>query len=484
MRPKRAIGRSGRVVVGLAGFAAVSTATLAVLVVLGSVRLPGPVRPVASTAVASPGPLAAASPGSPSPPSSATPAPTGGSIAPSVPVPSPIQPSPATSPSAVPSPSAIPTAQLAAALDRIRVKAFVPGVSVAMLWDDGRSWLGASGLRDLAGNLPMTTGTGFALASISKTLTGAVVLELVGEGRLSLEQPVAPLLPAFRPDPRITVRMLLDHTSGLPDFFFGKGIDAALQGAPDAAWSPLAAWRYVAAKRPVPGTTWTYSNSNYLLLGELVKAVTGHTLAQEIRARLLGPLRLDATWYQGAETPRAPLATSYRLVAQKTGGYRAIVVAPASDIMPFRSVITAAGGAGSVASTALDTARWMQAYARGRVLRPALQRALLVDMLRTVLLRAAVPYGLGIQEVLLAGHPAIGHAGRYLGVRTVVRYLPDLGLTIAVLTNQGDYDPSRIAAGLVAVVAPPPSPLPSPAASGAPAPSPSSSASPSGPAGS
>jgi D-alanyl-D-alanine carboxypeptidase len=470
------MGRSGRVIAGLAGVAAVAIATIAVLGVLGSVGLPGlGGRPVATgsgamAAPSSPGPSTSSPPASSAAPPSAV-----GTPSPSTPATSPVAPSPspvAPSPSAAPSPSEIPAAQLAALLGRIRAKAFVPGVSVAMLWDDGRSWLGVSGLRDVAGNLPMTTGTGFALASISKTFTGAVVLELVGEGKLALDQPVAPLLPAFHLDSRITVRMLLDHTSGLPDFFFGKGIDAALQGAPDAAWTPLGAWRYVAPKRPIPGTTWSYSNTNYLLLGELVRAVTGRTLAQEVRTRLLDPLRLGSTWYQAVEAPRAPLPTSYRLVAVAGGGYRPVAVAPASSVMPFRSVITAAGGAGSIASTALDTARWMQAYARGQVLRPALQRAMLGDMLRTVLLRAAVPYGLGIQEVLLAGHPAIGHAGRYLGVRTVVRYLPDLGITIAVLTNEADYDPARIAAALVGVVAPSPSPSPSASPSGDPAMSP------------
>jgi D-alanyl-D-alanine carboxypeptidase len=490
------MGRSGRVMAGLAGVAAVAIATIVVLAVLGSVGLSGPGGTPAATGSA---PLAAASApmsssassqpvsSSPSLPAPSTvPPPAGGSTAPPTSTSSPVAPS--SSPSAAPGPSEIPAAQLAALLGRIRAKAFVPGVSVAMLWDDGRSWLGASGLRDVAGKLPMTTGTSFALASISKTFTGAVVLELVGEGKLALEQSVAPLLPAFHLDPRITVRMLLDHTSGLPDFFFGKGIDAALQGAPDAAWTPLGAWRYVAAKRPVPGTTWSYSNTNYLLLGELVDAVTGRTLAQQVRTRLLGPLRLGATWYQALEAPRATISTGYRLVATTGGGFRAIAVAPASGVMPFRSVITAAGGAGSMASTALDTARWMQAYARGRVLRPALQRAMLGDLMRTVLRRAAVPYGLGIEETLLAGHPAIGHAGRYLGYRTVVRYLPDLGITIAVLTNEADYDPAKIAAALVGVVAPTPSPAPSPSpsapfspsASGAPAmsPAPSGSAGP------
>ncbi len=297
----------------------------------------------------------------------------------------------------------------------------------------------------------MTTGTAFALASISKTFTAAVVLQLVDEGRLGLDQRVAPLLPSFRLDRRITVRMLLDHTSGLPDFFFGPGIDAALQRDPNAAWTAQRTWRYVRRHRPAPGHLWSYSNTNYLLLGELVRRVTGHSLASEIRDRLLDPLGLDAAWYQGVEQPRAPETAGFRLFTT-SGGVRAVPVAPRSDVMPFRSVVTAAGGAGSIAATARDTARWMQAFAGGRLLSPAVQAEMIGDMARTRVLKARIPYGLGIQGVPLAGRPALGHSGRYLGFRNVVRYLPTEGITIAVLTNQGGYDPTRIAQALLKVI--------------------------------
>jgi CubicO group peptidase (beta-lactamase class C family) len=123
--------------------------------------------------------------------------------------------------------------------------------------------------------------------------------------------------------------------------------------------------------------------------------------------------------------------------------------------MPFRSVVTAAGGAGSVAGTALDAARWMQAFAGGRVLEPETQRAMLADIAITRKLGAEVPYGLGIQALPLAGRHALGHSGRFLGFRNVVRYLPGEGVTIAVLTNQGVEDPARIAERLLAEILPP-----------------------------
>lgn len=356
-------------------------------------------------------------------------------------------------------------AALQGRLDSLQAKLSIPGVSVAILWDDGRQWLGAAGLSDVGAATPVTPDSPFAFASISKTFTAAVVLELVDEGRLALDEPVAPLLPADKLDNRITVRMLLDHTSGLPDFFLNPKIDAALLAAPDAAWTPARALSYVAAKRPVPGTTWVYSNTNYLLLGELVKAVTGQPLAAEVRRRLLDPLALTATWYQGVEAPKGALSVGYRLVATSGGGFRPVRVAPASTVMPFRSVVTAAAGAGGLAGTALDAARWMRAFAGGAVLSPAMQAAMLADVSHTTALKATTPTGLGIQVSTLDGHRALGHSGRFIGFRSVVRYLPNAGLTIAVFTNQSAVDPKRIAEALLGVVAPsvpmtrPPMPL-------------------------
>ncbi len=361
----------------------------------------------------------------------------------------PATPPPGPSPTLAPR---VPATVLQAHLDSLQRKYAIPGVSVAILWDDGRTWLGAAGLSDVAAKTPVTPDSGFAFASVSKTFTAAVVLQLVDEGRLSLDEPVASLLPAYRLDGRITVRMLLDHTSGLPDFFLNPAIDTALQGTPDATWTPARSWSYVRSKRPVPGTVWTYSNSNYLLLGELVTAVTGRTLATEVRQRLLDPLGLSATWYQVAEAPRAPLTVGYRLVGTSGGGLRPVRVAPASLVMPFRSVVTAAGGAGSIAGTALDAARWMRAFAGGDVLSPRMQAAMLADVATTSVLKAAIPYGLGIEATTLSGRRALGHSGRYLGFRNVVRYLPAAGVTIAVFTNQSAADPARIASSLLSVI--------------------------------
>ncbi len=472
-----------------AGIGALGIAALAVVLAIGAI-LGGAGQPAGDVAAGSPsqpGQIAVASlPPSPSAPAAvATEAPSATPSA-ATGTPSPVTSPAATveppSPSTDPDPSSsdapdasldpsldpsIPHRALQARLEKIRAKLSIPGVSVAILWDDGRRWLGAAGRRDVAADKPMTTGTAFALASISKTLTAGVVLQLVEEGKLSLGEKVAPLLPDFGLDPRVTVRMLLDHTSGLPDYFLNVKIDRPLRRDPNAAWTAQQTWKYVPTWRTKPGKRWTYSNTNYLLLGELVTKITGRSLATEIRERILDPLGLETAWYQDAEAPRVEGTVAYRLVATAGGGVRYVPVAPVGDVMPFRSVVTAAGGAGSIAATALDAARWMQAWGGGGVVSPATHRAMLADVARTEAVGAKIPYGLGIQALPIAGRRALGHSGRFLGFRNVVRYLPGEGVTIAVLTNQGVEDPARIAEALLKIVLPP-LPARSPAPSTAP----------------
>lgn len=395
----------------------------------------------------------------PSAPPAATPDPLPGAASgspSSVPSVVPASPPPSSTPSAPP--AALPTtrrtpevprAALNERLDQLRERLQVPGVSVAIRWDDGRVWLGASGMANTAAATPVTPDTGFGYASVSKTYTGAVILQLVEEGLIGLDHSAARWLPAAKLDPRITIRMLLDHTSGLTDFFFNPTIDRRLLAAPDATWTAGQALALLPPGGSLPGKQFRYSNTNYLLLGLVVEAATGQSLADDVRTRLLDPLGLNATWVQVDEAPLRPLATAYRLVA-KGGTLVPVMVSPSSDVSPFRAVVTAAGGAGQMAGTANDAARWMQALVTGDVLQRETRRAVLADAEATRLL--GFPYGLGIQVVTLDGQTAIGHSGRYLGVRSVVRYLPGERLAIAVLTNQSAVDPARIAASLLQLV--------------------------------
>jgi CubicO group peptidase (beta-lactamase class C family) len=366
-------------------------------------------------------------------------------------------------------------ARLQATLDKARKTLAMPGVSATVLLPDGTSWTGVSGLADVAAKRPVTPDTAFAYASVSKTLTSAVILQLVDEGGLALTDSAASLVPAGLPiklNRAITVGMLLDHTSGLPDYFLNRKIDAALQGAPSRAWTAADALRFVGKPLSPPGRSFHYANTNYLLLGLIAQQVTGDRLDQLVRWRLLTPLSLGSTWYQAAEKPRAALADGYRIASARA---RPVDLADGSGIAPFRSVITAAGGAGSIAGTSGDLARWAQALYGGGVLGPDGTRLLLGDFGRTTGYLPGVWYGLGVQSLPIDGHRTYGHSGRLLGFRSAVRDFVDDGLTIAVLTNQSRSDPAVIVRALERVVFPPP-PKPAPSAGPSDVPGPSASA--------
>jgi D-alanyl-D-alanine carboxypeptidase len=423
---------------------------------------PGTGTPAASTAPAGSSFGATAASGSPTP-----------SIAVIAPTERP-SPSPTERPSISPSPSPSPTpgapavspalaARLQKVLDRFAVANRLPGSSVTITWADGRSWTGTTGYADVNARRPVTPDTVFGIASMSKTFTSALILGLVDDGKLSLDAKVAALLPSVRlgtPGKSIpagvTVRMLLDHTSGLADYFFGKGIDKALMANRGATWTAAQALAYVGKPLGKPGRSWHYSNTNYLLLGLVAERVGGAPFAKLVRQRLLDPVGLDHAYIQAAEKPTGPLALGYYY--NKPGlSARPIGLADTRRaIVPFTSVVTAAGSAGNVAATSADLAAWARALYGGPVLKPATLALAVGDAKQTAPYRPYVAYGLGVQVTRIDGHRAFGHSGRFIGVRGELRYLPVPGLAIAVLTNQNAADLRPLTAKLVSLALPKP----------------------------
>jgi D-alanyl-D-alanine carboxypeptidase len=339
-------------------------------------------------------------------------------------------------------------AVLSATLLRLRAAYGIPGISAAMTFADGTSWVAKAGFADVARHRVVTPTTEFAAGSISKTFTAALVLRLVEEGKLSLDASVRTYLPGLAISPATTVRQLLDHTSGLDDFFSHAAIDKALLKEPRRAWTAADSLRYMAKPVFEPGTGWRYSNTNYLVLGMVAEAVGGSPLATQLRQRFFGPLGLGHTFYQWVEKPRGPVAHGYRF-AGANPRQKGIDVSDGSSVAPFTSVVTASGGAGSIATTASDLARWARALYGGSVLQPATLAAMLDDSAVTAALKSSVPYGLGVQVVTIDGRPAVGHSGRLLGFRAVMRWLPDQGIAVVVMTNQSRTDPNVLVRDLL-----------------------------------
>ena len=378
------------------------------------------------------------------------------------PDPGPVTPTP-TEPAILPVPQAASatadlTATLDARLEHLRARSGIPGISVAIVFADGSVWRGDAGLADVAAGTPVTSDTAFSIASVSKTFTAALILALVEDGRLGLDTRARTIVPSVGIDPTITVRQLLDHTSGLRDFYFGPRIDKALLSKPGQVWDAKRSLTYVGKPFSKPGAAFHYSNTNYLVLGLIAEAAGRAPMATQLRDRFFVPLGLDHTWYQASDAPAGPIARGYRF----TGAdplLPAISLSDGSDVAPFTSVVTASGAAGSIASSAVDLAHWAAALYGGDVLDRASRDAMLGDVVRTGKGALASDYGLGVQEVNVDRHLTYGHSGRFLGARAAVRWLPGERVSIAVTTNQSRTDPNAILADLLKVVFPPPPPI-------------------------
>ncbi|MFB8115195.1 serine hydrolase domain-containing protein [Streptomyces sp. NPDC055962] len=250
----------------------------------------------------------------------------------------------------------------------------------------------------------------FRAGSITKTFVATVVLQLAHEGRLGLDDGVEEYLPGLVRDDGgegsfLTLRTLLTHTSGLPDYMTAlPPTDPALTGAagPSARpVTPAAAVRAAVARPPVTAHgVYAYSNTNYALLGMVVRRVTGHPYAAEIRRRILGPLRLTGTSLPGARTT-LPLPRSRGYHRSPADG----TVRDVTDADP-----RFAGAAGELVSTLDDLDAFYAALLGGRLLAPA-ELATLLDTRPT-----GGRYGMGIYpQELSCGTTVWGHNGHITG---------------------------------------------------------------------
>jgi D-alanyl-D-alanine carboxypeptidase len=322
--------------------------------------------------------------------------------------------------------------QLQQALDQTVANPAVPGAIVG-IWIPGRgTWVRAAGLADRATRRPMQVQDYTRIGSITKTFIGTLVLQLVGEGKLGLDDPIQQWAPEVPNARHITVRELLNMSSGLYDYFGDRQwLQQAVSPRTGLAlrqWTPQQLVRFAVAHKPYfpPGRGYHYSSTNFILLGLIVEQVTGQPVEDVLRARILRPLGLQHTF----------LPTSNGLPAPNDVGYY--------PISPHRLVnettMNPSGGwtAGAMISTLADLHTWAQALATGALLRPAQQRQRLTwNPYSAAATHGLLRYGLGLMNV---GGPSglIGHGGSVIGFNTDMWYLPVAHATFVVMANSHD----------------------------------------------
>nr|WP_089921723.1 serine hydrolase domain-containing protein [Lentzea albida] len=295
------------------------------------------------------------------------------------------------------------------ALDEITRSGAALGVQARVV--DGRQrFTATSGKADLNGTRPVPDDGRFRVGSITKTFVSTVLLQLAGEGKLDLDAPVVRYLPGLV-DQRITVRQVLQHTSGLFNY------TNALPLSPEEFekirykhWSPQELLA-LATAQPLdfePGTQWNYSNTNYVVAGLLVEKLTGKPYEKAVEQRILKPLRLRDTEVPGDDPNiHGPHARAYWTVAGKP-----------SDITRINPSV--AWAAGEMISTTRDLDTFITALSKGELLKPAQQ----AEMSRTT--AVSPQYGLGLQvETLPCGTKVWGHGGGIPGYSSQLLSTPD-----------------------------------------------------------
>jgi D-alanyl-D-alanine carboxypeptidase len=276
--------------------------------------------------------------------------------------------------------------------------------ALAEVRDKHGVWRGASGVAELDKKRPVPVLGRFRAGSITKTFVATVVLQLVGEGRLRLDDTVEAWLPGVVPEGhRITVRHLLNHTSGLYDYLRTLPMPPT-RGFLDNRWRTWAAAELVqraVTNPPVfepPGSAYAYSNTNYILLGQIIEEVSGRSYSEEIERRIIRPLRLRGTSLPGT-SPRIREPRPHGYVPTRENGEMRLL-----DYTEMNPSVM--GASGEMISTTKDLNRFFATLLGGRLLPDHL-----LDEMKAPGIRGGA-YGLGLRvRTTPCGARAYGNDG-------------------------------------------------------------------------
>jgi D-alanyl-D-alanine carboxypeptidase len=295
------------------------------------------------------------------------------------------------------------------------------GVSASIILPTGEQWTGVAGL---AGSGPLQVGDLIAIASITKTMTAAVILQLADEGRLSIDDPIARwLAPRPNMDPSITLRQLLNHTNGLDNYTSSSALGRDISADPGHVFTPDELLAYLGPAHFPPGTQTEYTNTAFLLLGQVAEQVTGQSIVSLWRSRLWGPLGLREIFLPGVEAPPGPVAP-----ARTSSG----VVSPLSRMATLSAGSTAFG----LMATARDIATWGHALFTGTIISPGMQMEMRLLVPAAGNIPGETGAGLGIRGYAYLGRDQIGHSGGSSFGSSLLLHDPDARVTVVVLMNQ------------------------------------------------
>lgn len=320
--------------------------------------------------------------------------------------------------------------QLQAILDEDVNLLKVPGLQAFVRTSDGKTWSGMSGTTDLSRKDLLQRDHVLRVGSTTKTFTAVLILRLVEKGYLSLDDPLAKWFPQFPNAGAITVRQLLNHSSGIPEILENPNV-LFKSIIPWTYWQPQELVDIAAKGKPyfTPGSDWHYSNSNYVLLGLIAEDITGMSAAQLLRDEIITPLNLEHTYFVPYEQAPDTLVHGFDRDLSHFPGL--LEIGKGDTSWP-----TAAFTSGALASTADDLGVFYEALFSGKLLSPGMMEEM------TTYISASNPgfpeqngYGLGLMRLETDGQAYVGHVGEFMGSTAVAMFAPDSRDIIVVTSN-------------------------------------------------
>lgn len=318
-------------------------------------------------------------------------------------------------------------------LDATRIKYDIPSIQVSVLCPGEnipRDFLSGTKTRD--GNDPIKADTLFQVGSETKSFIATIILQLESEGFLSIDDPIGKWLPQL-PDSwkEVTIKQILNHTSGLPNYNNMEFLSVMFNN-PKKQWTPDELLSFAINKPLInePGKGWDYSNTNYIVAGMIIRAVTNKSMDEEIQIRLLSPLNLPNTYY-------LPYSYNANILQRIAHGY--FYANPPLDVTEYNMSMT--DSAGAVVSTSHDMVIWFKEFLTGSLLPPTQLKELntLVDE------NTGAPFvpsqngdtgwGLGVKYIYEESGGYWLHAGETLGYGALMAWLKCENIIISISTN-------------------------------------------------
>ena len=289
---------------------------------------------------------------------------------------------------------------------------------------------GVAGYADRVSRRLNTSATPFNLGSFGKAFTAVAVLQLAQAQRLSLDDRVSAVLPEY-PNAtvaaNVTVRQLLEHASGLGDVFTEEYLAAPSHFCDASTYLPLFARDM---SRTAPGTSWSYSNAGYMILGLIVERLSGQSFAAYVQDHVFQPAGMQSSG--GYDKAEHPAARAVGYTTRRGFGPPTIGESPHSNAMVLPDCGIPAGGG---YSTVGDLLRFDQAIRKHVLLNAEYTRLLLTGAVAEDARAPEAKYTLGLEEVTVNGVRSVGHGGSFPGVSSVFDIYPELGYTVIVLSN-------------------------------------------------